>query len=1390
MRKNLCLVIVACLLSTVANAQEWVSFGSRAEGSPPEISVQRNDNQQVSFTVGLSGMYVESRNEAGSVYKRLSMPECQTMGEIGSPEIPVVIKMVAIPECSDIVYSVTMSGVQTFSNYVVYPVPDQPPCEGDETFMMNSIAYSQNQYQPSTNYEELNIGALRSQRYVQLELHPVQYNPVTQTLTVATEMEVTLSFVNATTPVNVGVGIFNNVATNTMVNFVDQGITAAINDKAFEKSGFQPGTVQWKRLSTPSDVENITADYLIICADVFFSGSQPHTEVQRIANHRKQYNGFDVLILNADDIISDAVGFSYEGQFETQPTDEYKKEQRIRTCIRTIYETGTANHTMDGKLAYVLLIGDVDEGNTGMPTSYDHNNGAYASDYYYSCITKVPNTDIYDDYGDLFIGRFGVPNNLVFGNDPHDPRSGAPRLKNMVTKTINYEQDWNPGFKERANIAYGGDLSDGGGGYGEWYAYIASLMQNPKVGGVNAYPSEDETLFRNNVINMLNDSTLGFLFSIKAHGNVDHWWGNLSINNLQQQWINPQKQPFCVASSCLIGKFDDHRQGNARCLAEDMTSYSDSLGFIGMLAASSEVSQSLRYHFHAPTAIFKYLSHITGEFVLASKAISNFLGAYTFNLFGDPALNLMAEGYVVMRPTKLDSLTTTHISCNVTIKQGGNLIIPGNSTVWLDNYVNITIEKGGKITMGNNSKITSFPEHNPEKFIEIQGSPYNNSTIESTGDTAVIENINFQTALSKGNNTGTFSICNITFSNVNFTRKSDICELSLYNCHFLNNSTVILNNHLQGTSIKNSTFTDTKVRLFSPLKNGILPVMNLTNNQFTRSPISHRHHKLNVKNCEFSNRSDIVTTQSMMFIEDSHFSESGVKAGLSHAIPVPPPFTPAVWITHCSFRDTGKFLSDDGELIASPVYSTASIMLSGINEFRIVGNTIVNVEIGRDGLPPGTEAAPYGEGIYLNYAGKDDPNNRMVFGNEISRCEIGVYVYNSKATFKNNNIHHNTHGVRLFNNSSTSFLGEPVANYGEQKLGNNASYQLYASQGAFPVPFKYNQIHKDNNPYAIQWIYYDAPRANDQGQPQAAINVMLNCWGDNFVPATDLYPTGKYIISPTWCPGSGGKSPTPAEELYQSALDYFIAENYTTAKTTFINLIETYPESELATAALHELFALEQFLSDDYAALRNYYTAFTPADSTLFDVTDFLATRCNVVDRNWQPAIDWYEDRIANPPSYPDSVFAVIDLGDIHLAMESDTLNLKSGRVLRFPGLIPKSKQAYEENKAELLATLPKTDAKSQHPLADTGKKGVLSQNIPNPAKGSTTIVYDVIEEGQVELRVYNQLGQLLQLLPQGTKKEGTYRIEISLAGLPAGMYYYSLLINGERADAKKMIVN
>jgi len=83
----------------------------------------------------------------------------------------------------------------------------------------------------------------------------------------------------------------------------------------------------------------------------------------------------------------------------------------------------------------------------------------------------------------------------------------------------------------------------------------------------------------------------------------------------------------------------------------------------------------------------------------------------------------------------------------------------------------------------------------------------------------------------------------------------------------------------------------------------------------------------------------------------------------------------------------------------------------------------------------------------------------------------------------------------------------------------------------------------------------------------------------------------------------------------------------------------------------------------------------------------------------------------------------------------------------------------------------------------------VLGQNIPNPANGTTTIAYGVNTEGTVEIAIYNATGQLVKNFPQGTQKAGTYHAKISFVGISAGIYSYVLLVNGERADARKMVI-
>ena len=82
----------------------------------------------------------------------------------------------------------------------------------------------------------------------------------------------------------------------------------------------------------------------------------------------------------------------------------------------------------------------------------------------------------------------------------------------------------------------------------------------------------------------------------------------------------------------------------------------------------------------------------------------------------------------------------------------------------------------------------------------------------------------------------------------------------------------------------------------------------------------------------------------------------------------------------------------------------------------------------------------------------------------------------------------------------------------------------------------------------------------------------------------------------------------------------------------------------------------------------------------------------------------------------------------------------------------------------------------------------VLSQNYPNPFNSKTVISWQVGATGQVDLTVYNLLGQKVATLVSEMQPAGYHQLEWDAAHLPSGVYYY-LIKAGEYQDVKKMIL-
>ncbi|HHJ53332.1 MAG TPA: T9SS type A sorting domain-containing protein [Caldithrix abyssi] len=84
--------------------------------------------------------------------------------------------------------------------------------------------------------------------------------------------------------------------------------------------------------------------------------------------------------------------------------------------------------------------------------------------------------------------------------------------------------------------------------------------------------------------------------------------------------------------------------------------------------------------------------------------------------------------------------------------------------------------------------------------------------------------------------------------------------------------------------------------------------------------------------------------------------------------------------------------------------------------------------------------------------------------------------------------------------------------------------------------------------------------------------------------------------------------------------------------------------------------------------------------------------------------------------------------------------------------------------------------------------KFVLYPNSPNPFNPSTVIRYRIESAGRVQLDVFNTLGERVRVLANGVRQAGDYRVNFEADGLPSGVYYYRLTVNGA-SRVQKMIL-
>ena len=424
-------------------------------------------------------------------------------------------------------------------------------------------------------------------------------------------------------------------------------------------------------------------------------------------------------------------------------------------------------------------------------------------------------------------------------------------------------------------------------------------------------------------------------------------------------------------------------------------------------------------------------------------------------------------------------------------------------------------------------------------------------------------------------------------------------------------------------------------------------------------------------------------------------------------------------------------------------------------------------------------------GLYIFESGSG--TDHVIKNNTISNCSTGngIYLYHSYVDILGHNLIYNNHtGLSLMRNSNFNLIGS--REYPLQTIRHNENNEVWFTYDSKPSEFYYNKIYDDDHDYSYVYCT-NVPFFHEP------VDISNNNWGEDFNPELDLYPYDLYIYLPIWDPGNP-RDPgnDPSKSLYLTGKQYEESEDFFSAGLIYKQVISYYPESDYTLISAKELFALEEKSEQDYSELKAYFEnePNMQYNDNITKLSEFLINCCEIKIENYSEAIEYFEEIILNPPSFADSVFAVIDAGYTYLLMGNAG---RSNFVGQITSLKPKSRKEYESNRDELLSGLLGNTGGNEN-QTEIPKVVVLYSNYPNPFNPTTTISFSIPQESNVDLIVYNIKGQKVKTLVNSDLDRGNHSViwngvDESGKSVSSGVYFYKLSVNGKSKSVKNCLL-
>jgi hypothetical protein len=200
-------VMALLLIPALAMSSQQVRVEQNVESIAPDFNVAQRATG-VDMTVGIPAIAITNLTVNSTPYQKVDLPIAEHLDQAeiaveGMPDVPVYTTMLAIPDQAGIQLNITNSGFDVFENIDLAPVQPSPSdVEPNATipFTIDQNTYNTDAFYPGELASASEPVIMRDVRGVQIQVNPVQYNPVRHELRVYRDLSVSVSY--AGEPIN------------------------------------------------------------------------------------------------------------------------------------------------------------------------------------------------------------------------------------------------------------------------------------------------------------------------------------------------------------------------------------------------------------------------------------------------------------------------------------------------------------------------------------------------------------------------------------------------------------------------------------------------------------------------------------------------------------------------------------------------------------------------------------------------------------------------------------------------------------------------------------------------------------------------------------------------------------------------------------------------------------------------------------------------------------------------------------------------------------------------------------------------------------------------------------------------------------------------------------